>query len=197
MSKKKIIKFNAESVLIDGKQVSEYILNENDSCLDDRYYTESEVDKIIDQAGTVKMFAGNTIPEGWLLCDGSAISRTTYANLFNAIGTTWGAGNGSTTFNLPNTIDRVVQGYSTSGGYRNAGLPNITGYKCWGGVSTNWSTYSGAIYATKQGSGYTWFGANQYYGYDLYFNAARCSSIYGNSSTVQPPALTMRFIIKY
>ena len=52
-------------------------------------------------AGMVMDYAGNTVPSGWLLCDGSAISRTTYARLFAAIGTTWGSGDGSTTFNLP------------------------------------------------------------------------------------------------
>ena len=46
-------------------------------------------------------YAGASAPTGWLLCDGSAVSRTTYHALFQAIGTSWGAGNGSTTFNLP------------------------------------------------------------------------------------------------
>ena len=87
--------------------------------------TTGNVDLI--PAGTVQMFAGNTIPAGWLLCDGSAVSRTDYAKLFSAIGTTWGAGDGSTTFNLPNTIGRFAEGAATSGSYKSAGLPNITG----------------------------------------------------------------------
>jgi len=53
------------------------------------------------QPGDIKTHAGNTVQSGWLLCDGSAVSRTTYANLFSAIGTLWGVGDGSTTFNLP------------------------------------------------------------------------------------------------
>lgn len=53
--------------------------------------------------GTIHSFAGSAAPTGWLLCDGSAVSRTTYATLFAAIGTSFGAGDGSTTFNLPNT----------------------------------------------------------------------------------------------
>jgi microcystin-dependent protein len=53
-------------------------------------------------AGSVVMSAAAVVPTGWLLCDGSAISRTTYAALFAAIGTTYGAGNGTSTFNLPN-----------------------------------------------------------------------------------------------
>ena len=52
--------------------------------------------------GTQVAYGGITPPSGWLICDGSAISRTTYADLFAVIGTSYGAGDGSTTFNLPN-----------------------------------------------------------------------------------------------
>lgn len=55
----------------------------------------------LNTAGMVMAFAGTSAPSGWLKCDGSAISRTTYASLFAAIGTKYGTGNGSTTFNLP------------------------------------------------------------------------------------------------
>lgn len=51
--------------------------------------------------GSMQMFAGSSTPGGWLLCNGQAVSRTTYADLFAAIGTTWGVGDGSTTFNVP------------------------------------------------------------------------------------------------
>jgi microcystin-dependent protein len=57
-------------------------------------------------AGLIADFGSTTAPTGWLLCDGQAVSRTTYADLFTAIGTTWGAGDGSTTFNVPNMISR-------------------------------------------------------------------------------------------
>lgn len=52
--------------------------------------------------GTIQAFGGNTAPDGWLFCDGSTISRTLYADLYSVIGDTYGAGDGSTTFNLPN-----------------------------------------------------------------------------------------------
>ena len=65
-------------------------------------------------AGIVMPFAGSTAPQGYLLCDGSAVSRTDYADLFTAIGTTYGAGDESTTFNLPNLSGRVVLGVSQS-----------------------------------------------------------------------------------
>ena len=67
--------------------------------------------------GTVAPYAGATAPNAdWLLCDGSAISRTTYADLFTIIGTTYGAGNGSTTFNLPDLRGRVPVGAGTGSG---------------------------------------------------------------------------------
>ena len=61
-------------------------------------------------AGSVIAWAGSTVPSGWLQADGSAVNRTTYAALFAAIGTTYGAGNGSSTFNIPDLDDRVVIG---------------------------------------------------------------------------------------
>lgn len=61
-------------------------------------------------------FAGGTVPDGYLLCDGSAVNRTTYARLFAVIGTTWGAGDGSTTFNLPDGRGRAFIGAGTGSG---------------------------------------------------------------------------------
>lgn len=66
--------------------------------------------------GSIVDFGGTVAPSGWLLCDGSAVSRTTYARLFTAIGTTWGAGNGSSTFNLPDFRGRVPVGAGTGTG---------------------------------------------------------------------------------
>lgn len=64
--------------------------------------------------GTVISFAGSTSPTGYLTCDGSAISRSTYASLFAAIGTTWGSGNGTTTFNVPDLRGYFLRGSGTS-----------------------------------------------------------------------------------
>jgi hypothetical protein len=58
-------------------------------------------------------FAGASVPTGWLLCDGQAVSRTTYATLFTAIGETWGIGNGSTTFNVPDMRESAPIGAGT------------------------------------------------------------------------------------
>ena len=60
--------------------------------------------------GCVIPFAGAAAPTGWLLCQGQAVSRTTYAQLFSVIGTTYGSGDGSTTFNLPDMRGRVAVG---------------------------------------------------------------------------------------
>jgi microcystin-dependent protein len=66
--------------------------------------------------GTVLDFAGAVAPAGWLLCDGSSVSRTTYANLFAVIGVTHGSGDGSTTFSLPDGRGRVAAGKDNMGG---------------------------------------------------------------------------------
>ena len=143
-------------------------------------------------AGTMQMFAGNTIPAGWLLCDGSAVSRTDYAKLFSAIGTTWGAGDGSTTFNLPNSIGRFAEGAATSGSYKSAGLPNIVGQTLAfagfdNGAFETGNTYS---YATPGQINSHMMTVNT-------FDASRVSSVYGASTTVQPASFTTRYIIKY
>jgi len=62
-------------------------------------------------AGTVSYTAANTVPAGYLECNGAAVSRTTYATLFAAIGTTYGTGDGSTTFNLPDLRGEFVRGW--------------------------------------------------------------------------------------
>lgn len=65
-------------------------------------------------AGSIFMYAGSTAPSGFLICDGSAVSRSTYSALFDAIGTMFGAGDGSTTFQLPDMSGRVAVGSSVN-----------------------------------------------------------------------------------
>lgn len=67
-------------------------------------------------AGDLKATARATAPDGWLMCDGAAVSRTTYADLFDAIGETYGAGDSSTTFNLPDLRGRVPVGVDGAAG---------------------------------------------------------------------------------
>ncbi len=74
--------------------------------------------------GTILPFGGTSAPSGWLSCDGTAISRTTYSGLFAVLGTTWGVGNGTTTFNLPNLPRHTLVGVGGSG---TATLSNTVG----------------------------------------------------------------------
>jgi microcystin-dependent protein len=146
--------------------------------------------------GAIIDYASNgSLPDGYLECDGSAVSRTTYADLFAVIGTTWGSGNGSTTFNLPSLNGYWLKGSSTAGSSVSAGLPNITGSftDFYGG--SNMSA-SGAFSVTtdtttKAGMG-TLYVANQ-----MSFSAKNSNSLYGASSTVSVSSKTVRFIIKY
>ena len=147
--------------------------------------------------GKVEWYAGNTTPTGYLLCDGSAISRTDYAELFGVIGTTYGTGDGSTTFNLPNLIGRFAEGAATAGTYIGAGLPNITG-TAERMYAYNWGT-SGALYTSRTSSvyGFAVSGTENASMFGFGINANRSNAIYGSSSTVQPPSLTLRPLIKY
>ena len=143
-------------------------------------------------------FAGpeNKIPAGWLPCDGRTVNSATYPKLFANIGTTWGeeeniTENGVTYFKLPDFRNRTLWGANQKelGTYVAAGLPNITGEMtaildnangCYESVNgkvllvNGWATTNGR---TK-------------------LDASLCSSIYGASDTVQPPAAAVNFIIK-
>jgi len=66
--------------------------------------------------GTIVSFAGSTTPEGWLLCDGSLINRADFTHLFEAIGVGWGAGDGATTFSLPDLRGRFLRGVDMGAG---------------------------------------------------------------------------------
>ena len=95
---------------------------------------ESEIKRVLGTLDTGipvgAIMAFHDVPAGWLQCNGAAVSRTTYAALFAKIGTKYGSGNGSTTFNLPNLHHKFIEGTTTSsevGKSVAAGLPNITG----------------------------------------------------------------------
>lgn len=74
-------------------------------------------------AGVIKAFAGShtVVPSGYLLCNGQAVSRTVFSALFSVIGTTYGAGDGSTTFNVPDLRGRVIAGIDNMGAIASAG----------------------------------------------------------------------------
>ncbi len=77
-------------------------------------------------SGSIIAYAGSSAPSGWLICDGSAISRSTYATLFGIISTTYGVGDSSSTFNLPDLRERVIAGKATSASLLTSGVSGIT-----------------------------------------------------------------------
>ena len=148
--------------------------------------------------GIVVAFAGNVGLPGYLLCNGAAVSRTTYADLFGVIGTTYGAGNGSTTFNLPDLTDKFSQGSGRAGTVKAAGLPNIWGNVDVGSYGTEGNPTGAFIYASVGGDGLESSSSGAFKAkVRVGLNAALVSSVYGASETVQPPALSMRYYIKY
>lgn len=148
--------------------------------------------------GTVIAFSGLIPPEGYLLCDGAEVKREDYADLFSVIGELYGAGDGATTFNLPDLTDRFVQGVGTNtlGTSLEAGLPNITG-----NVPRLDSGGSGAIsssgaFTISQNDAEAANSGSGSRRYNVTFNASKSNDIYGKSNTVQPPSVVMTYIIR-
>ena len=144
--------------------------------------------------GTVIHFAASVPPKGYLKADGSAVSRETYPDLFAVIGTRFGEGDGTSTFSLPDLINRFAQGSTLPGQKIEAGLPNIKGTIAQG-YCNGYGAMSEAFYGTGSAIG---TGGDAHSGYSAFINldASRSSGIYGNSNTVQPPALTLLPCIK-
>lgn len=156
--------------------------------------------------GTIAAFAGTSTPVGWLYCGGGAISRTTYAKLYSVIGTRYGAGNGSTTFNLPALQSRVLQGYTDSvtvGTKIAAGLPDIQGSVNLSAGNTGVRlglvrSATGAFDVSKAAQKNPSTLGDLSSIYEAFtFKASSYNSTYGKSSVVQPQALAVKFIIKY
>ena len=118
------------------------------------------------------------------------MSRSAYSALFAAIGTTWGAGNRSTTFNVPYLLDRVLWGSNVRPGeYIDSGAPGISGViGDFNAYDNDTSMVSGAFWRTytrnNQGSK---SGSHDQH-FKVEFNANRCSPVYGRTEHIQPPA---------
>lgn len=126
--------------------------------------------------------------EIWL--EGAAVSRTTYAELFAVYGTTYGIGDGSTTFNLPNFLNRAIWGSDTFG-YLSAGLPNHQHYTT---LDSGWGESPFNYVSLKWDNG----DRIKYTGQTVYTSwASQSNSIYGASNTVQPPAIKVRVKTRY
>ncbi len=145
--------------------------------------------------GTVLSFAGSKAPNGYLLCDGASYKVADYPDLYAVIGNTYGGD--TENFNVPNLIDKFIQGSTTSGEEKEAGLPNITGG--WmPSVPVNYQLYAtGAVIPEVKSSGLVSLAGSQAaIGAGFKIDASKSSAVYGKSTTVQPPALTMVYIIK-
>jgi microcystin-dependent protein len=167
-----------------------------------KYWAEKINPENLLPVGMILAWPGNTPPDGWLVCNGSAVSRTTYADLFAAIGTTFGAGDGSTTFKLPDYQGDFLRGYlsgtSSAIGTRQAeGLPNISGYISYLLMGEDGQKSDGALSATLQvgnrlinvGTGSAWKQLN--------FSAKNSNAIYGANSHVTPRNNAVKWCIKY
>ena len=158
--------------------------------------------------GTVLAFAGSSAPSGFLLCDGRAVSRTTYTSLFSVIGTTYGSGDGSTTFNLPDMRGRVAVGSDANLGVKsgaknhaltNAELPVLSGSIVMhsSNVGTNIQTVNGVFKPAITNNG-------KYRGGGDLVNDAGTSSVGhfslniggGQTMSLVQPSLYLNYLIK-
>lgn len=146
--------------------------------------------------GSVIPFAGETPPEGFLLCNGQEVSRITYARLFNVIKEKFGAGDGVTTFNVPNLVEKFIEGTESSVGQTlKAGLPNIVG--TFSAMTYQNGQPTEAFTSKAENTNQIQEGGGNDKKYVRFsFNASKSNLIYGNSDTVQPPAVKMLLIIK-
>lgn len=149
--------------------------------------------------GDIKASVKNANHDNWFLCNGQAVSRVTYSELFSLIGTKFGQGDGTTTFNLPDYRGKFLRGlggnsasdiYSTQA----EGLPNITGsFQVKAGASA--SDWAGSFFAgesiTSDQYGGTFGRTNV-----TQFSAQRSSAIYGASTHVTPVNQALNFFIK-
>lgn len=150
-------------------------------------------------AGTLIPYIGTTVPTGYLLANGAEVSRTKYADLFAAIGTKFGVGDGATTFGLPNMNGRFIEGttsMSEVGKYAEAGLPNITGSVTPGyGVV---KSADGCFYTSSMWNYYIAIEKNGRNANDkTNMSASRSNSLYGAASTVQPSSMASLVLIKF
>lgn len=153
--------------------------------------------------GAVMPFAGSSAPTGWALCDGSAISRSTFAALFTAISTTYGVGDGSTTFNLPDLRGRVVAGVDNMGGTTasriTAGGSGITGTTLGanGGAETNTLTTAQlAVHSHTYGSNTSAGTGSGNPGVGTGTNSTSSNAGSGTAHNNTQPTLILNYIIK-
>lgn len=164
----------------------------NNPLTDSVNWTDYFSSRVIHTIGEPIISLNSILEDNEIWLEGAAVSRTTYADLFAVYGTTYGIGDGSTTFNLPDFRNRAIWG-ANGFGYIAAGLPNITG--TFSASAWYYSIATGAFQNTEAGTA-SYEGRG---GYDriVDFSASRSSAIYGASQTVQPPAIKVRVKTRY
>lgn len=160
--------------------------------------------------GCIIPFSGSTIPVGFLLCDGSEISKTDYADLYVVIGNKFGTATDTTKFKLPDLRGKFIQGANGNlGASKDAGLPNVTGQVGYlkaiddGNYNESINLRDGCFLNSKNMTTTPPTQSVHYGSQDttnrtgtIVFDASKSNSIYGNSDTVQPPSVCLSFIIK-
>lgn len=148
--------------------------------------------------GMIFPWPGDTPPEGAIVADGREMNRTTYAGLFAIYGTKYGAGDGSTTFNVPDLDGRFIELTTDAGSvgqFVEPGLPNITGYVKQGHGA--WSMETTGSFSKVDSNGELPESQKVRSGSYFDFDASRCSALYQSISTVQPAALRALPCIKF
>ncbi len=169
-----------------------------ETTLDDRLQDVATVDDVAKllPVGTLLPSLA-TAMDGYLLCNGSAVSRTTYAKLFAVLGTKYGAGDGSTTFNLPDLRDMALWGANGNlGSMLSSGLPEINA--AFSAYGYEQGATSGAMRATTETPNQLVAGNQANLNYNKYtFKASRSNAIYGASTVVRPPSIAVNYFIKH
>ena len=152
-------------------------------------------------AGVIMFYAGTVVPNGWLACNGGVYPRAKYARLFSAIGTRYGAGDGSTTFAIPKAHHQVLEATTTIsevGQVMEAGLPDISGWFGSGNRSGVFWEAGGAFSVdySENGPSPTW-DPNGNRPHKINYSAKASNAIHGKSPTVQTNALRLLAIVKY
>ena len=166
-------------------------------------FIKKEVGESLLPTGSVIFVHATDVPQGLLLCNGAAVSRTKYAKLFSVIGTKYGSGDGSSTFNLPNLNGRVLQATSNIGDvgkFLEAQLPNIIGKF---GHNRDSAVFglgdSGRTYGSTSSLAKPWSiseGSSETYGNVVGIDASFSSALYKHQGKLQPSAIQLLACIR-
>jgi len=176
------------------KFLKRFLLKEHNP--DGTHITAPIASAVSDEVGlpvsSVIAYAGSAAPTGWLLCDGSAISRSDYRILFDVIGTTYGTGDGATTFNLPDLRGRFPLGKAASGTGSTLGAT--------GGAIDHTHTgpsHTHNVTGSPDSTTIVQAGVGATVASSTHGHGATSAAGAGNTGTANPPFLSLNFIILY